>query len=77
MEKLNRQQLVELIEHLRRGDAENEDIEDQWVAQIHASVADPNIIDYIFHDFSTPPLTSEQIVDKALSYKSIALGGPE
>lgn len=77
MEKLNREQLIELVGRLIRGEGDDEETQDRWMSQIEASVPDPNVVGYIYHDFSTPPLTPEQIVDKAISYQPIALGGPE
>lgn len=77
MDKLDREQLIGLVERLMRGDSGgDEGVEGRWMDQIKASVPAPDIADYMFHDFSTPPLTPERIVDKALAYKPIALGGP-
>lgn len=47
------------------------------MAALQESVSDPKIGDYIFWDNSNPPLTPEQIVDKALAYQPIALGDSE
>ncbi|MFF2554852.1 hypothetical protein ACFVUS_27880 [Nocardia sp. NPDC058058] len=77
MEKLNREQLIDLVGRLISREGGDEETQDRWMDQIESSVSDPNIVEYIYHDFSTPPLTPEQIVDKALAYQPIALGGPE
>ena len=76
MPQLDRQQLIDLVTRLSEGQGTEED-QDQWMATLKESVSDPKISDYIFWDNSNPPLTPEQIVDKALAYQPIALGGPE
>jgi hypothetical protein len=69
---VNRDELIELVERIRSGDG-SEDQEDQWVVDLKAAVADPRIADYIFWDKSDPPLTADQIVDRALAYRPIEL----
>ncbi|MEV6221924.1 hypothetical protein AB0M13_09765 [Nocardia fluminea] len=76
MPQLDRQQLIDLVTRLSEGQSTEEE-QDQWMATLKAPVSDPKISDYIFWDNSNPPLTPEQIVDKALAYQPIALGGSE
>ncbi|APE37130.1 hypothetical protein BOX37_27970 [Nocardia mangyaensis] len=76
MPQLDRQQLIDLVTRLSEGQGTEEE-QDQWMTTLKESVSDPKISDYIFWDNSNPPLTPEQIVDKALAYQPIALGGPE
>ncbi|MFF0636833.1 hypothetical protein ACFYTS_30510 [Nocardia sp. NPDC004151] len=76
MAKLDRVQLIELVARVASGEGSDEQL-DEWLTQLQDSVADPRISDYIFWDFSDPPLTAEQIVDKSLAYRPIVLGGPE
>ncbi|WP_228811675.1 hypothetical protein [Nocardia otitidiscaviarum] len=76
MADLDRGQLVELVARIASAEGSDEQL-DEWLTQLTNTVADPRISDYIFWDFSDPPLTPEQIVDKALAYRPIELGGPE
>ncbi|MEV6097416.1 hypothetical protein [Nocardia sp. NPDC051981] len=76
MAKLDREQLIELVARLASAEGSDEQL-NEWLTQLQDSVADPQISDHIFWDFSDPPLTPEQIVDKALAYRPIVLGGPE
>lgn len=69
---MEREQLIELVDKIRSGEG-TEEQEDQWLAELKASVSDPRISDYIFWDRSDPPLTGEQIVDRALAYRPIEL----
>ncbi|WP_067651612.1 bacteriocin immunity protein [Nocardia harenae] len=76
MAMLDRGQMLELVTKLCEGRGTDEQHQ-EWLDTLEAGVADPQIGDYIFWDESDPPLTPEQIVDKALAYRPIALGGPE
>ncbi|MFI1919361.1 hypothetical protein [Nocardia sp. NPDC020380] len=76
MAALDRDQLIELVTRLYEGQGDEAE-QDAWLQTLKDSVADPRIGDYIFWDDSDPRLTPEQIVDKALAYRPIALGGPE
>lgn len=69
---MDREQLIELVEKIRSGEG-TEEQEDQWLAELKAAVSDPRISDYIFWDRSDPPLTAEQIVDRALAYRPMEL----
>ncbi|MVU78268.1 hypothetical protein GPX89_13565 [Nocardia sp. ET3-3] len=71
-----REELIELVTRLYEGQGDETE-QDAWLQTLKDSVADPRISDYIFWDNSNPRLTPEQIVDKALAYRLIALGGPE
>ncbi|MFE3194936.1 hypothetical protein ACFXHA_38435 [Nocardia sp. NPDC059240] len=76
MARLDREQLIELVEHIQNVEASDEQL-DEWLARLQDSLADPRISDHIFWDSSDPPLTPAQIVDKALAYRPIVLGGPD
>lgn len=76
MASLSRDQIIELVTNLYDGRG-TEEQQDEWLATLEAAVPDPRVGDYIFWDGSEPRLTPEQIADKALSYRPIALGGPE
>jgi hypothetical protein len=71
-----RTELIELVRTLIEGTVGDED-EHRWLDRLEAAVPDPRVSDYIYWDRSDPPLTAEQIVDKALSYRPIAFGGSE
>ncbi|NKY46070.1 hypothetical protein [Nocardia cerradoensis] len=76
MARLDRKQLIELVARIQNVEGSEEQL-DEWLMQLQDSVADPHISDHLFWDFSDPPLTPEQIVDKALAYRPIVLGGPD
>ncbi|MGW4356212.1 hypothetical protein ACWELJ_29410 [Nocardia sp. NPDC004582] len=76
MTRLDREQLIELVARIQNVEGTEAQL-DEWLARLQDSVADPNISDHIFWDFSDPPLTPAQIVDKALAYRPIVLGGPD
>ncbi|MFE3194245.1 hypothetical protein ACFXHA_34930 [Nocardia sp. NPDC059240] len=74
MTGVDRAQLVDLVNRLYEGQGD-ESQQDEWLRTLKDAVADPRVGDYIFWDDSNPRLTPEQIVDKALAYNPIALGG--
>ncbi|WP_433562860.1 hypothetical protein ACQP1O_36350 [Nocardia sp. CA-151230] len=76
MARLDREQLIELVARIQNVEGSGEQL-DEWLAQLQDSVADPHISDHIFWDFSDPPSPPEQIVDRALAYRPIVLGGPD
>ncbi|SDF44271.1 hypothetical protein SAMN05216553_101663 [Lentzea fradiae] len=73
MEKLNREQMIALVERLMRpGFPEGEDAaaEDALVR----STGNPHVLDLIFHpEEGKEDLTAEEIVDEALTYRPFAL----
>ena len=72
MAGLNREELIGLVSFLMNPRPGGSDAEREHVMQrIVDAVPDPNVIDYIFWDDSG--MTPEQIVDKALAYRPIAL----
>ncbi|AYF79666.1 hypothetical protein D7D52_37020 [Nocardia yunnanensis] len=73
---MDREQLIGLVTKLYEGQGD-EAQQDEWLEALNGAVADPRISDYIFWDDSNPRLTPEQIVDKALAYKPIVLGGAD
>ena len=68
--KLNRVQLIILVRDIVEARGSEQQI-DEWVALLKSNVADPAVTDLIF--YSDPPLTPEEVVDKAMSYKAIRL----
>jgi len=70
-----RSELVELVARLLGGAFDSEDAEDQAIAEFSARVPHPSPTDLIYHwesAFDAEP-TPEEIVDRALAYRSIEL----
>jgi hypothetical protein len=75
-QKLNREQLIGLVEKLLSGEGTEEEVE-AWLILLEQNVLDPQIGDYIYwpqYHGLDDDRTAAQIVDKALSYKPILLG---
>ena len=69
MQKLSREQIIEIIKRLQACDYKTEEEADRALAELKNGVADPNISDYIFFE----DLTAEEAADKALSYRPVLL----
>lgn len=67
---LDRQQLIDLVDKIKLAEGSEDEITD-WINLLVENVPDPNVAELIF--FSDVELTSEEVVDKALAYKSILL----
>jgi hypothetical protein len=65
---MTRQQLIDLVKKIMSAQGTESEIQ-QMVEMFERNVPDPNACDYIFHR----NWTAEEIVDKALAYKSIQL----
>jgi hypothetical protein len=72
-DKLTREQMIELVDRLLRGEGDEEEA-DRWTEALERSSGDPNISDRIFYPESDEDLTAEEIVDQALAHKAIPLG---
>lgn len=70
MEKLNREQLIELVQRIMNGEG-SEDEQDEWLELLGQQVPHPEVSNLIFWD--ERELTAEQIVDEALNYRPILL----
>lgn len=66
--KLTREELVELVRKIMKCEGTEAQI-DEMIDVLEQNVLDPEVTDYIFWDDNTP----EEVVDKALAYKPIAL----
>jgi hypothetical protein len=73
MRKLSRDEVLEMVRRLARGEGEDNEV-GEWVESLNASVPHPGIVNLIFHD--RRGLTPEQIVDEAFSYQPQALPPP-
>jgi len=73
-ERLEREQLILLVEKLNQG-AGTEEQADEWLDAVDRSVPTPTsyVSDLILRHDDADALTSAEIVDKALSYKPVCL----
>ncbi|RRR72241.1 MAG: hypothetical protein EI684_10370 [Candidatus Viridilinea halotolerans] len=73
--KLNKSELIELVDKLLQAEGSEEE-EAQWLELIKRNVSDPNVIGLIYwsnqYGLSEEP-SAKEIVEKAISYKPIAL----
>lgn len=72
MEKLNREQLIELVDRIKNAEGETEEENDALIDLFLENVPDPNASNYIF-EIEYEDLSAEEVVDKALSYKPFQL----
>lgn len=68
--QMPRNELVQLVDRIVRSDGTEQQI-DEWIQTFAANVPHPEVCNLIF--YVDPPLTAEQIVDKALAYQPIRL----
>ncbi|MFJ9006522.1 hypothetical protein [Streptomyces canus] len=66
----SREELVGMVQLLLDADLPEEE-EDLIVDELKSCVLHPRVTDLIY--YSTPALTAEEVVDKALAYRSIGL----
>lgn len=67
---LTRDELIALVADIKESALYCSDEElDELMARLKAGVIDPEVGDYIFH----ANMTAEEIADKALAYRAIAL----
>ncbi len=69
--KLNKQELIKLVQSIRRGDFNTEEERQELLNLFLDNVPDPEATDLIYYHH--PRLTPEEIVEKALAYKPILL----
>ncbi len=62
--------MIEIVERLIRGEGDDEQAS-QWLDALERSAPNPHFSNLIF--YSHEDLTAEQIVDRALAYRPIAL----
>lgn len=68
--KLNREQLIALVQKIKEAKGTEED-QERHIALLRQMVLDPKVTDYIY--WSKEELTAEQVVDKAVAYRPILL----
>ncbi|AXT54632.1 hypothetical protein D1815_02270 [Aquimarina sp. AD1] len=66
---MTREELIELVKSIITVENKTEKEIDELLEVLKRNVPDPEVSDLIYYDELTP----EQIIDKALSYKSIQL----
>jgi hypothetical protein len=71
-ETADRDELVQLVGRIMRGEASSEEQEDAWLAQLAAAVPHPRAIDLVlFPEVEVgESATAEQIVDVAMRYRA-------
>ncbi|MFJ5562468.1 hypothetical protein [Lysinibacillus xylanilyticus] len=67
--KLNREELIVLVTRIMNAAGKTEEENDQLLEEFLDNIIDPEAANYIFYDNLLP----EEVVDKALSYKTIQL----
>lgn len=75
MSATGRDDLIGLVERLLVGDFESEDQEDSALAEFVSKVPHPRATDLIYHwteEFEAEP-SAEDVVDRALNYRSLEL----
>ena len=68
MSKLNRPELIRLVQHIMTTSGCVVDV-DGLLNQLESNVPHPNVSELIFNPPSGKRLTAEEIVDEALAYK--------
>jgi hypothetical protein len=67
---LSKEQLIALVNKIVEAQGTEEAV-DSWIEQLKANVPHPSVTDLIY--YSDPPLTPEEVIEKALSYEPIKL----
>ncbi len=68
---MNREELINLVRKIQSAEGTEEEI-DKMIEEFLKNVSDPNAVNYIFEK-EYENLSVEEIVDKAMSYKSFNL----
>ncbi|MFB6825120.1 e9imm peptide [Streptomyces virginiae] len=71
---MTREEAVHLVQLLMNGGTSSGAEDDSIIGALQRGLRCPHIIDYIFHPGPGPePTTAEQVVDRAMAYRPIAL----
>ncbi|MEU4032710.1 hypothetical protein [Streptomyces collinus] len=70
MQKKSREELVRIVQQLIDADLPEEE-DDRLLEGLRASVLHPRVSDLIY--YSDPPLTADEVVERALAYRPIEL----
>lgn len=68
MEKLNKEELVEIVKRIRNGEGSDDEF-DNWLQEIKQSVSHPEVFNVIIRN--TEGLNVEQIVDELINYRTV------
>ncbi|MFD6994382.1 hypothetical protein [Streptomyces sp. NPDC059943] len=68
--RMSRDELISLVRRIMAGE-DSEEVGDQLMERLAEQVTDPLVSAYIF--YSSPELSPEEVVDKALAYRPIAI----
>ncbi|MEU2248225.1 e9imm peptide [Streptomyces sp. NPDC019224] len=69
---MSREEALPLIQRLLDGDVADEAEDSAILDALHRGLGCPHISDYIYWDFD-PDLSADKVVDRAMTYKPIAL----
>lgn len=70
MRRLSREEMVGLVEHLQRGEGDDDEAS-AWLEALERSIPSPHVSDLIF--YSAEDLTAAEIVDRAHEHRPFAL----
>lgn len=70
--RMSREEAIPLVQRLMDGDVTDEEEADAILEALPRGLACPHVSDYVFWDFAQE-LTAEEILDRALAHKPIAL----
>jgi hypothetical protein len=73
-QRMRRDEAIPLVQRLMTGDTTDEAQASKLLAALERGLGCPHISDYIYWDFDHA-VTAEQVVDRAMAYKPIALCG--
>ncbi len=68
---MTKEELIGLVEKIMNAEYSSEEEGEAWIKMLEENVADPNVTNLIF--YPEEEMTAEEIVNKALAYKSITL----
>ena len=71
--KMTREELIALVKTIFRCEGSEEELQEMYEL-LDRNLIDPELSDYIY--WTTPEMTPEEIVDKALAFKPIEMPGP-
>lgn len=70
---MTKAEMVTLVEKVLNGDYRDEEV-GQIILLLRRKTLCPNVSDLIF--YSDPPLSPDEVIERALAYKPIILHGP-
>ena len=71
--RMSRTEAIALVRRIMNGDYASEAEADAWVDSLKRSLGCPHIVDLIFYPEDKGSPTAEEVVERALAYRPIAL----